>query len=286
MIQEPICIFFDFEATSLKATEDHPIEIAAYATELDQKTGKFQDVNFEFHSYIFTNKKCSMTAQAIHQISPDKVAGAPPFCQVMNNLATEIQTRFPGRYTIWLGHNCRSFDENLWFCHFYRCTGNVNAFGQWMKSVRCIGFCDTLLLLQAQYKTKAPSQLPKDPVTHVVNFQLGTCYASFVGKSMIEAHHALADSKQLAEMCSTQKWNFRVLEKGAKSLAETIKRLMSKKGTVDQELFRAKQYRNPDTNMTTTTSSEEDTRPKWGLVPMFCLNCVSFQNPSQHLSCQ
>lgn len=269
-------LLFDTECTTNVPTDAHVISIGAQMCEFDEKTRKLVPLDKTgWHTFVYSEKESEAAAFAIHKITPDKLVNAPPFPAAMDMFRDYIKPYMAPKTRIYLvAHNAK-FDLMVLFCN---CVRYRLQFEDFLKSIHCEGFLDTLQMLRKLFSSKPLADCPKDPATGKIGFALGICYQSLCGgKELDGAHDALVDTLALLDVCNTAKLTLSkaTLFSFINSRDNGIKALKKSAGmkfqTSQDDALRAG-------HPIPTLDSDE---PIWSEDHRFCLNCVSFTTHDQ-----
>lgn len=271
-------VFFDCEATSNKPLEAYVISLGSQVTEYDGKM--FQPIdNHGFHSFVKTDKHSDDAAQAVHNISRDKLERAPRFPEVVEQWKAYLRPYMADNVRFVLtGHNCMGFDIPALFCNFVR---NRLDFEQFLRDIRCVGFVDTLPMLRKLFSTQPKEARPHDPETKKEQYTLTSCYITLCNARDTEgAHDALFDSKMLVSVCNSP--SVCKILNSVKLFSFLLKRDvgMKKVKTSAGAVFSATQRVAQSKPAAPVETSDQ---PVWDAERRFCLNCVSF---TEHDRCQ
>jgi len=287
-----ICIF-DSETTSNKPLEDDIISLGAVITQYDHVQRKFVKEG-EFHCYVDTNKPIDPIAFQIHHISKSDLCGQPKFPQALELFKTfliEHQPE-PNSRLILLAHNGKKFDELILYAN---CVQHKLDFDQFLKSIHCYGFVDSLDLLKSLFKTCSYKDQPKNISTGRVSYALGHCFSSFCGGNLEGAHDALADCLGLLEVlnspCVSSKVNLQNFFNMVTPRDKGVKRIKQSAGIAFQnkeETTRQAQIQIDDIKVPTKVSVEpifEECANAQQNEVRLCLNCMTFCKMNQHERC-
>lgn len=194
---------WDTESTSKNPRKDAIISIGGVMCSFDSNTRKFVKIA-EFHTYVHTNKPISPEAEAVHHINKADLFGQPTFDEAIDILEIFLKQHQPepNSRLYFMAHNGTQFDNIILYCNFVNHRLNFDEF---MDSVKCAGFIDSLKFIRAIFKNCPKNELPKDRSTGRISYALGNCYTSFCDGNILEnAHDALVDSQALFDVCNSQ----------------------------------------------------------------------------------
>lgn len=279
-------IFWDVESTSKDVKVDAIISLGAVITKFDEKECKFISLG-EFHQYINTDIKINPAAQKIHRISKEMLKEQPKFVEAMN-LFTKWVNSFTTQHsqTVLIAHNGEKFDNLILFCN---CVKEKVNFDNFLESIQCEGFIDSLKFIKNLYKNLPESKQPRSNITQKKSFALSTLYTSFCGGDELEnAHDALVDSKALLSVFNSHHiCNHNNVYRLVKSI---VKRMYVCENIRKSVGIKFKSMENDVKNMNMINNEEILSLPNLhneflhGYI--FCLSCITYNLPHIHHKCQ
>jgi DNA polymerase III epsilon subunit-like protein len=285
---------WDTETTSNNPNMDDIISLGGILC--TYQNSKFHKIA-EFNSFISTNKKIDVAAQAIHHITKSDLQGKPEFPDVVRMLRTFLQQHQsePNSRVIFVGHNAKNFDLIVFYCNFVQ---HRLDFDQFLRDVKFYGSLDSLVFLKALFKNCSYKESPKDNSTGRTSFALGHCFTSFCNAKELEgAHDALVDSQALLDILNSpavsQRVNLQNLFKYVENYQKTVKWIKQKAGTAFQNKEQQTRLAKTQTDGPPPIDEKIPKHPVFeadfsgnSAYHRLCLVCMQFVKKEEHLRCE
>ena len=106
-------VFYDLETTGIDVNKDAAVQFGALHCSYDEDTGELSPVSVMMNTLCNPGRKIAEEAEAVHGISQEDVAWAPPDKQVLYQFSTALRQMARNAPVVLVGHNIERFDTPL-----------------------------------------------------------------------------------------------------------------------------------------------------------------------------